>query len=123
MDDGPLVDRVEAPASLDHDERRPSGRERRFALHQLAVTLDTGNFLEDMYEQMRALAPHTVRVQAKTYPGGGEWYTLDIDYNRVAAILAGVDYNGYVSLEFEGKGNAETAVPQSIAMLRSAFGL
>ena len=53
----------------------------------LQATLDTGNFLENPYEQMEALAPHAVLVQAKTYHGGGEWYTLDIDYPRVAAIL------------------------------------
>jgi sugar phosphate isomerase/epimerase len=45
----------------------------------LKVTLDTGNFLEDMYPQMERMAPHAVLVQAKTYFGGGEWYTLDID--------------------------------------------
>ena len=30
------------------------------------------------------LAPHAVIVQAKTYYGGGEWYTLDLDYPRIA---------------------------------------
>ncbi len=61
-------------------------------------------------------------MQAKTYYGGGEWYTLDIDYHQVAGILAGVGYNGYVSLEFEGRGDPDVAVPKSIAMLRQAFG-
>ena len=61
-------------------------------------------------------------VQAKTYLGGGEWYTLDLDYRRIAKILADVNYAGYVSLEFEGKESAETAVPKSLAMLRAAFG-
>jgi len=46
----------------------------------LQATLDTGNFLEKMYEQMDLLAPKAVLVQAKTYFGGGEWYSLDIDY-------------------------------------------
>ena len=27
-------------------------------------------------------------MQAKTYYGGGEWYTLDLDYTRIAKILA-----------------------------------
>jgi len=89
----------------------------------IGALMDTGNFLEEPYEKLKQMAPHAVFVQAKTYFGGGEWYTLDIDYHQVAAILAEVDYNGYVSLEFEGKENAETGVPQSIAMLRSAFGL
>ena len=64
-----------------------------------------------------------VYVQAKTYYGGGEWYTLDLDYKRIAKTLAEVNYTGYVALEFEGKEAADTAVPKSIAMLREAFGL
>ena len=88
----------------------------------LRVTLDTGNFLEDSYSQMEALAPHAVLVQAKTYPGGGEWYTLDIDYARVAAILRGAGYQGYISLEMEGREDAATAVPASLQLLRGAFG-
>lgn len=87
----------------------------------LKVTLDTGNFLEEMYEQMQRLAPHAVLVQAKTYFGGGEWYTLDIDYARVNRILRDAKYRGYVSLEFEGKEDAETGVPKSLALLRQAF--
>ena len=88
----------------------------------LKVTLDTGNFLENMYEQMQRLAPHAVLIQAKTYFGGGEWYTLDIDYARVNKILRDANYRGYVSLEFEGKEDAESGVPKSLALLRQAFG-
>ena len=84
--------------------------------------MDTGNFLEDPYPKLKQIAPKTVFVQAKTYFGGGEWYTLDLDYGRIAKILADVNYNGYVSLEFEGKEPAESAVPKSIEMLRKAFG-
>lgn len=85
--------------------------------------MDTGNFLEQPYEKLEAIAARTVFVQAKTYYGGGEWYTLDLDYGKVARILADVGYTGYVSLEFEGKESAETGVPKSLAMLRRAFGL
>lgn len=88
----------------------------------LGVLMDTGNFLKDPYDDLRMLAPYAVLVHAKTYCGGGEWYTLDLDYDRIAEILAEVDYRGYVSLEFEGKENPETGVPKSIALLRAAFG-
>lgn len=87
----------------------------------LRATLDTGNFLENQYEQYKQLAPEAVFVQAKTYFGGGTWYTLDIDYDRVAAILREVDYRGYISLEFEGQEAHETAIAKSLAMLRKAF--
>jgi sugar phosphate isomerase/epimerase len=89
----------------------------------LGALMDTGNFLEQPYEKLAAIAAKTVFVQAKTYPGGGEWYTLDLDYARVAQILADANYRGFVSLEMEGKEPADTAVSKSIAMLRQAFGV
>lgn len=87
----------------------------------LKATLDTGNFLENQYLQYRQMAPHTVYVQAKTYFGGGTWYTLEIDYQRVAKILREVDYRGYIALEFEGSEPHETAIPKSLELLRKAF--
>ncbi len=87
----------------------------------LQVTADTGNFLENPYEQLEKLAPKTVFVQAKTYFGGGTWYTLDLDYDRIGAIFRAHNYRGYVSLEFEGKEDHRTAIPKSLALLRRAF--
>lgn len=87
----------------------------------LRVTLDTGNFLEDPYDRLKALAPQTVLLQAKTYYGGGVWYTLELDYPRIAGIMRDAGYTGYVSLEFEGKEDPLTAIPKSLAMLREAF--
>ena len=87
----------------------------------LQVTADTGNFLEDQYRQLEMLAPKTFLVQAKTYYGEGKWYTLEIDYNRVAEIFRKVDYRGYISLEFEGQDDPQTAIPQSLELLRNAF--
>jgi len=89
----------------------------------LGALMDTGNFLEDPYPKLAEIASKAVFVQAKTYYGGGEWYTLDLDYRRIAKILADVNYNGYVSLEFEGKEAADTGVAKSIEMLRRAFSI
>ena len=88
----------------------------------LRVTMDTGNFFERRYEQLEILAPEAVFIQAKTYFGGGVYYTLDMDYDKIAKICQGANYQGYVSLEFEGKEDPWTAVPKSLAALRSAFG-
>jgi L-ribulose-5-phosphate 3-epimerase len=88
----------------------------------LKVTLDTGNFLEDPYDRLKLLAPDTVLLQAKTYQGGGVWYTLDLDYPRIAGILREAGYTGYVSLEFEGREDPLTAIPKALATLRGAFG-
>jgi L-ribulose-5-phosphate 3-epimerase len=87
----------------------------------LGVTLDTGNFLEDPYAKLEAIAPRAVHVHAKTYYGGGVWYTLDLDYDRIAAILRKANYRGYICLEYEGREEPKTAVPKSLALLRRAF--
>lgn len=87
----------------------------------LGGLMDTGNFLEDPYPKLQAIAPKTVYVQAKTYYGGGEWYTLDLNYQRIAKILQDAGYTGYVALEFEGKENPDIAVPKSLKLLRKAF--
>lgn len=87
----------------------------------LQVTMDTGNFLEDPYDKLEKLAPKTVLVQAKTYYGGGLWYTLELDYDRIARMLRKHKFTGFVSLEFEGKEDPKTAVPKSLAVLRKAF--
>jgi L-ribulose-5-phosphate 3-epimerase len=88
----------------------------------LGINLDTGNFPGDPYAGIERLAPHATIVQAKTYYGGGEWYTLDLDYARIAGILQKAGFSGWVSLEMEGKETPETAVPKSLAVLRGAFG-
>ena len=90
----------------------------------LQVTLDTGNFLEDSYAQMDAMAAGAAGltlVQAKTYFGGGRWYKLDLDYGKIAAILRAHGYRGWISLEFEGNEDAQTGVPKSLALLRQHF--
>ena len=85
------------------------------------ITLDIGNFPDDPYAGIEQLAPHASIVHAKTYYGGGEWYTLDLDYKRIAGILQRARFAGYVSLEMEGKESAATAVPRSLEVLRAAF--
>jgi len=87
----------------------------------LQVLLDTGNFLEDPYDKLEMCAPQTVFMQAKTYYGGGLWYTLDLDYPRIARIMRKHNFRGYVSLEFEGNEDYKTAIPKSLARLRKAF--
>ncbi len=87
----------------------------------LQICTDTGNFLDDPYDRLEKIAPQTIFVQAKTYYGGGQWYTLDLDYDRIGDILRKHNYRGYVSLEFEGMEDYKTAIPQSLSLLRSAF--
>ena len=87
----------------------------------LGLLMDTGNFLEDPYEKLKMIAQKTSFVQAKTYYGGGEWYSLDLDYNKIGKILKEVNYQGYVSIEFEGKEDPKTGVQKSVDLLRKAL--
>lgn len=88
----------------------------------LMCTLDTGNFLEDPYDRLEMMADKTCLVQAKTYYGGGKWYTLDLDYPRIGAMMQKHTYRGWISLEFEGREDWKTAIPKSLVVLRGAFG-
>lgn len=89
----------------------------------LKVVLDTGNFnyRPDQYAEMAALAPHAVMVHAKTYFGGGLYYTADLDYRRIGGMLRDAGFRGYVSIEFEGRAHPDQGLPASVAMLREAF--
>lgn len=87
----------------------------------LGLLMDTGNFLEDPYDKLKMIAPRASFVQAKTYYGGGEWYSLDLDYDRIVKILREVNYHGYISIEFEGKEEAKSGVRKSVELLRQAL--
>ncbi|MEM7029405.1 MAG: sugar phosphate isomerase/epimerase family protein, partial [Chloroflexota bacterium] len=89
----------------------------------LKAILDMGNFYfeADMYEAITKIAPHVVLAHAKTYPGGGTWYTLDLDYSRIFKTLLDVGFSGFVSVEMEGAEAAETAMPKSVKMLQDAW--
>jgi len=87
----------------------------------LGINLDTGNYPDKYYEGIAQLAPHASIVQAKTYHGGGVWYTLDLDYKKIAGILKAAKFGGWVSLEMEGNEDPMTAVPKSLKTLRAAF--
>ena len=87
----------------------------------LGINLDVGNFPSDPYPEIEKIAPHANIVHFKTYFGGGVWYTLDLDYRRIAGILRNANFTGYVSLEMEGNEPASTAVPKSLELMRAAF--
>jgi sugar phosphate isomerase/epimerase len=89
----------------------------------LRAILDMGNFIfeDDMYAAMAEIAPYVWLAHAKTYPGGGSWYTLDLDYARIFRTLLDAGFKGYTSIEMEGQDPAETAMPESVAVLQEAW--
>jgi sugar phosphate isomerase/epimerase len=82
------------------------------------VNWDTGNFQSaDPYDDLTKLAPYAVVVQIK-----GEIHRSgkkeDADLKRLLDILRGVNYRGYVALEYEGEEEPKTAIPKLIATLQ-----
>ena len=123
----PAAERAGVLLALENHWGLTTRTENLLRIHQavaspwLGINLDTGNFPGDPYPEIEKLAPHASIVQAKTYYGGGEWYTLDLDYRRIAATLRKANFTGWVSLEMEGKEDPATAVPKSLEILRAAF--
>jgi sugar phosphate isomerase/epimerase len=91
----------------------------------LKLVLDTGNFVHrpDQYAAMATFLPHLAILHAKVYKGGGMVVTPEIDYTRVAELLKSIDYNGYLSIEFEGKAHPDEGIPDGIATIKHAFNL
>ncbi|MBO3802081.1 MAG: sugar phosphate isomerase/epimerase family protein [Thermoproteota archaeon] len=87
----------------------------------LQVLMDTGNFTENIYESLRKIVKRAALVHAKTYFGGGVWYSLDIDYKEIYKILREVNYKGYISIEYEGKEEPTIGVKKSIDLIKNSF--
>ncbi len=84
--------------------------------------MDTGNFHErDPYKELEAIAPYTLHVQVKvvTRVKGGP--PKPMDFERLATILKGVGYRGWICLEYEEKEDPRKACPEHLDRLRAAF--
>lgn len=89
----------------------------------IAVNLDTGNFIGEIYGDISAAAPAAVACHAKekarSAEAGGKF---DVDYRRVREILEGANYRGYIAVEYEEEEPAPVAVPAFFRVLKEAFG-
>ncbi len=105
-----------------HAGRRAADRRRDQLARGCKCTLDTGNFLEDPYDRLE-------------HAGAADGFRASQNLLRRRRVvlarprlpphrqmLADHNYHGYVSLEFEGNEDWETAIPKSLGMLREAFG-
>jgi sugar phosphate isomerase/epimerase len=84
------------------------------------VNWDTGNFhSEDPYSDLTKLAPYAVVVQIKTeiQRGAGK-PKEEANLKRLLDILRGVNFRGYVALEYEGSDEPKTAIPKAVATLQ-----
>jgi sugar phosphate isomerase/epimerase len=87
------------------------------------VNLDTGNFhTADPYGDLAKIAPYAVNVQVKTEMKPAGKGTEEADLAKLVRILRDANYQGYVTLEYEAKDDAMTAVPKYLKQLRTLLG-
>ncbi len=109
---GGLTEKVDDMLSLIRDVKSP----------WFGVNLDSGNFhSEDLYGDLAKIAPYAVNVQIKVVTSGPDRKKQPSDYNRLAEILSGVGYRGYIVLEFEEPEEPRAACPRYLAEIRKAF--
>ena len=90
----------------------------------LGAWMDTGNFHgEDVYAELEEIAPYTLHVQVKVFVSPRGAPRQPADFGRLARILAGAGYRGWICLEYEEKEDPRTACPRHIDALRKAFAL
>jgi len=86
------------------------------------VNLDTGNFVsEDPYADITRCVPHAVNIQFKIKMKTPEQQAYEADLPRIAKIIKGAKYRGYVVLEFEEQNPFEHC-PGWLQKLHGIFG-
>ncbi len=84
----------------------------------LRINLDTGNYRINTYEDIEKSAPYAVHVHAKFLDVAEDGSDRRLDYNKILEILRRAGYRGYLSIEYEGKEGARSAVPRAVSFLR-----
>lgn len=84
------------------------------------VNLDTGNFRRSPYEDLKVVAPLAVNVQIKIEIFKGENKVL-ADLARFRDIILDAGYKGWVTLEYEGKGDPFQECPVYLRKLEKLF--
>ncbi len=82
----------------------------------LKYVLDTGNFfhLEDQYAEMQVFMEDLAILHTKMYLGGSRVGVPGLDYARIRQMLDGINYRGYVSIEFEGNAHPKEGIADGI---------
>lgn len=88
----------------------------------LGLLLDTGNYLDGMASIIRT-APRAWHVHAKFTEIGPDGRDRRVDYTAVVAALREAGYTGCLSVEYEGREPARSAVPRIVSYLRRLVSL
>ena len=78
----------------------------------VGVNVDTGNFNRNAYDQLSAIMPYAVNVQVKAEIKADDSGKAEpSDWDRIAGMLIGKGYRGYLALEYEGADAVAKAPP------------
>jgi sugar phosphate isomerase/epimerase len=88
--------------------------ERLHSSH-VGVCLDFGNFddLESAQKSIELLAPHAIHVHAKSRAFNDNGEEATIDYRACLSALKAANYDGAISIEYEGDGDAATGIKRT----------
>ncbi|HAM39329.1 MAG TPA: hypothetical protein DCP53_08070 [Elusimicrobia bacterium] len=84
----------------------------------LKLCLDTGNF-KDLYTSIEKTMDMASIIHAKMYGADGNGISRKLDYNKIFDILKKNNYNGYLSIEYEGESEEESTIPECVKYLRN----
>ncbi len=83
------------------------------------LNMDTNNFPhEDRYTHMEKVIDRIVQIHAKFLQADEERGDAGIDYDRVLSMATDAGFNGFVSIEYEGKENPYSAVTKASRYLK-----
>lgn len=86
------------------------------------VTFDSGNFHSaDPYADLAKIAPYAVNAQIKVHMRPAGKPAEEADFQRIITILREANYSGYITLEYEAKGDPYAQVPKYLDKLRAAI--
>ena len=84
------------------------------------VNLDTGNYRNQPYEELKLTAPWAVNVQVKVEVWKGE-EKAPADLERIRDIISESGYKGWVVLEYEASEEPLKAIPGYVRQLKRLF--
>lgn len=79
---------------------------------------DLGNFSDDVRAKgLKKMASYTKLVHAKTYDFNENGEIREFNFGNCLQIFKNIGYNGYISVEFEGKGDQWDGVQRTIELI------
>ncbi len=93
---------------------------QRFPSDKVGFLLDTGNYdpKSNVYKNIGKLGKAIKIVHAKTYDFDANGEETQLDFKRIMGELRKVGFDGYFSIEFEGKMPAREGVKKTLALLK-----